>query len=45
MSFGKKVEHAVRALKAEGKLPADLRPVERNARVMLKLINDARELG
>ena len=39
MSFGKKVDDAVRALKAEGRYPPNLRPVERNALVIEKLIN------
>src|SRR5262245_7629233 len=38
MSFGRKVEAAVRALQAEGRLPSTLRPVERNARVIDKLM-------
>jgi hypothetical protein len=38
MSFGKKVEDAVRALQAEGRFQDSLRPVERNARVIDKLI-------
>jgi Holliday junction resolvase RusA-like endonuclease len=41
MSFGKKVEAAVRALKSEDKLPPGLRPVERNRRV-LRLGHDPR---
>jgi len=41
VSFGKKIDAAVRALKAEGKLPPGLRAVERDKLVIDKL----QELG
>jgi hypothetical protein len=45
MSFGQKVIAAARALAAEGRLPSTLRPVERNARVLEKMIDLGQTLG